>query len=488
MYKANVVGMNEGVATIEIVVGEDVLRDRVNAAFRKAAQRVQVPGFRKGKAPRVLLERYVAREAVYDDVIRSVVPDAYMDALKQTNLTPLEDPEFEGLDSPDLENGQPLTFKAKVTVKPEVKLADYEAIKLERKPVEIKDEDVDRAIESMRQKRAEFIPTDRDTVEKDDLVTMDYQVRIDGEAFEGGSGKDVQVLVGAGDLVPGFEDQLVGLKKDVESEISVKFPDDYHEEKLAGRDAVFTVTVRDIKVKQLPSLDDAFAKDVAGFETLDQLKAKIRHSMQHKAAGAALVELGARALEAVVEGSEVVPPALLVNHEIDRALERLKGSLTEQGLTWEKYLEATGKSVDDVRSALSERAQKEAAVKLVVEAIAERENLLPTRDQVTMAAAHMLAYAGKADEKKLQKVVSQPSVRQSTAEYLMHENVIVFLGRKCDADPEPAVCEECERQEKEHGGHDHDHAGHDQDRPDEKKDSGASEEKAEPGQTGETAE
>ncbi|MDD2200961.1 MAG: trigger factor [Firmicutes bacterium] len=443
MYKASVIDNDQGLVTLEIVVSKDAVRQALKSAVRRVGQRVSVPGFRRGKAPRMILESYVGREAIYDEAIRDVVPKAYEEALKEADLTPLEDPAFEGLEQPELDSGEPLTFRARVTVKPEVKLGDYKAIKLDREKREVTDADIDRVLENLRDRRGEFAPTERTIAQSGDLVTVDIKASVDGEPVEELSVHDTQVPVGMGYLLEGMDDEIEGMTVGEPKEFKAVIPEDFGIEELQDVEATFNILVKDIKVKQLPELDDEFAKDFGNVETLEELRRDIRHSMAHRLLADARRDLAERALDALVTTSEVEPPKLLVEQEADRAFERLQSRVEEQGLTWDQYLEAKNQSEDDAYQEILELAPAAAKKLLVTEALAKEENLLPTTDEVSIAVAQMMSYVGTQNREVLQKAIVDPGLRQAAAEGILRDKVLEYLAQTCDSDPESAECQEC---------------------------------------------
>lgn len=455
MYKGNVVSIEAGLATIEISVSPDALREALGSAARRLTSRVSIPGFRKGKAPRAILERFVGKEALYDETIQAFAPEAYMQALRDNDLTALEDPSFDGLESADLENGEPLKFTAKVTVKPEVKLGDYTAIKLDREQREVTDADVDRMFENWRQERAEFVPVERTTVEQGDLITADLHGSVDGKEIDELSDDDVEFEVGSGFLVDGVESGLIGASLNEPKEITVKLPESHSNEDLRGRDAAFNVVVRDIKAKQLPDLDDEFARDMGGAGSIDELREKVRHSLIHRALDDSVSDLGERALDSLVTTSEVEAPKLLVDREAWRAVGRVRDRVVQQGLTWEQYLLAKSTSEQELVKEFAEGAGVSAKKRLVVEAVAKRESLLPTEEQVTYAVMMLFRSYGNPSKADLRKLASDPETRDDAAYLLTYQNVRGFIGHTCDANPETAHCDGCDNEDH---GRDHEHA------------------------------
>ena len=415
-------------------------------AVRRVGARVSVPGFRKGKAPRALLERFVSREAIYDEAIQDFAPEAYEAALRETGLRPVDEPEFDGLNDADLDKSEPLVFRVKFTASPEVTLGDYTAIKLDREQREITDDDVDRFLENLRERNAEYVPAERDTVEVGDLVTVDIKGYVDDELKDEFCADDHDLIVGSGELMPGLDERIAGMKVDQPQEVVVNLPSASEDGETVDRVVTFKVLATDIKAKQLPELDDEFAKDVASVDSLAKLREKAMHSMRHQALDQAVIELSRRALSSLVTTSEVEIPRLMIDREADQNLRTLQQRLAAQGLSWEKYLEAKGKSEDEIREQLRETAPGSVKTKLIMDALAEKEGLMPTGDEVT-AAVYRMGFNSVNSEDQLRKLMSDPDARRAATEMLVEAKVLAFLGRSCDADPESARCDECEADE-----------------------------------------
>lgn len=446
MYKASVVGVDDERTIVEITVEEPRVREAVIRAVRRVGARVSVPGFRKGKAPRALLERFVSREAIYDEAIQDFAPEAYEAALRETGLRPVDEPEFDGLNDADLDKSEPLVFRVKFTASPEVTLGDYTAIKLDREQREITDDDVDRFLENLRERNAEYVPAERDTVEVGDLVTVDIKGYVDDELKDEFCADDHDLIVGSGELMPGLDERIAGMKVDQPQEVVVNLPSASEDGETVDRVVTFKVLATDIKAKQLPELDDEFAKDVASVDSLAKLREKAMHSMRHQALDQAVIELSRRALSSLVTTSEVEIPRLMIDREADQNLRTLQQRLAAQGLSWEKYLEAKGKSEDEIREELREAAPGPVKTKLVMDALADKEGLMPTADEVT-SAVYRMGFNSVNSEDQLRKLMSDPDARRAAAEMLVEAKVLAFLGRSCDADPESARCDECEADE-----------------------------------------
>ncbi len=261
---------NDGVLTFE--VSAEKFEEGLDKAFKKVVKDVQIPGFRKGKVPRVIFEKRFGVEALYQDAIDFVLPEAYTGAVEETGIEPVDQP---SIDIEEIERGKSLVFTADVTVKPEVKLGDYKGLEVEEQDVNVTDEDVEEEIKREQERLAELVVKEEGAVEEGDTVVIDFEGFVDDVAFEGGKGEDHSLEIGSGQFIPGFEEQLIGKETGAETDVKVTFPEEYHAEDLAGKEAVFKVTIHEIKTKELPEIDDEFAKDIDDdVETLDELKAK----------------------------------------------------------------------------------------------------------------------------------------------------------------------------------------------------------------------
>lgn len=381
---------NQGVLTIEVSPEEF---DRgLDQAFKKVVKDVQIPGFRKGKVPRKIFENRFGVESLYQDAVDIILPDAYMKAVEETGIEPIEQPE---VDIEEIEQGKDLIFTAKVTVKPEATLGEYKGLEVEEQSVDVTDEDVDHEIEHQRGHQAELIIKEEGTVEEGDTVVMDFEGFLDGEAFEGGKGEDHSLEIGSGQFIPGFEEQLVGKKSGEETEIEITFPEDYHAEQLAGQKAVFEVKIHDVKTKELPELDDEFAKDVdEEVETLEELKTKKKEELEAQKKQDADNQMRESLIEQASENTEVEIPESMVNTELDRMLKEFEQRLQQQGMTMDMYFQFSGQDEDALKEQMKEDAQKRVKTNLTLEAIFNAENLEVTDEDVDAELANMASMYG----------------------------------------------------------------------------------------------
>ncbi|WP_164668454.1 trigger factor [Virgibacillus doumboii] len=381
---------NEGVLTIEVSAEEF---DRgLDQAFKKVVKDVQIPGFRKGKVPRKIFENRFGVESLYQDAVDIILPDAYVKAVEETGIEPIEQPE---VDIEEIEQGKDLIFTAKVQVKPEVELGDYKGLEVEEQSVEVTDEDVDHEIEHQREHHAELTVKEEGSVEEGDTVVMDFEGFLGDEPFEGGKGEDHSLEIGSGQFIPGFEEQMVGKKPGEETEIEVTFPEDYHAENLAGQKATFKVKIHEVKAKELPELDDEFAKDVdEEVETLEELKTKKKEEMEAQKKQDAENQKRESLVEQASDNANVDIPEAMVNTELDRMMQEFEQRLQMQGMTMEMYFQFSGQDENALKEQMKEDAEKRVKTNLTLEAIYNEENLEVTDEDVDKELENMASMYG----------------------------------------------------------------------------------------------
>ncbi|XXM70953.1 trigger factor [Lysinibacillus sphaericus] len=362
---------NQGVLTIEVDAAK--VNEGLDAAFKKVVKQVNVPGFRKGKMPRGMFEKRFGVESLYQDALDFILPDAYASAIEETGIEPIDRPE---IDVEQMEKGKDLIFTAKVQVKPEVKLGDYKGLEVEKMDAEVKAEDVEAELTSLQEKQAELVVKEEGKAEEGDTVTMDFEGFVDGEAFEGGQAENYSLELGSGQFIPGFEEQLVGEAAGVEKDVEVTFPEEYHAAELAGKAATFKVKIHEIKTKELPALDDEFAKDAdEEVETLAELKEKIEKRLQESKKNEAETAVREALVEKASENAEVEIPEVMVNSEVDRMMQEFGQRLQMQGMNLDLYFQFSGQTEEDLRAQMTEDAGKRVRTNLTLEAIAAAENL-----------------------------------------------------------------------------------------------------------------
>ena len=370
---------SKGTLTFDIDV--ETIQKGIDDAFKKTQKQITVPGFRKGHVPRAIFNQMYGEESLYQDALNDVLPDAYEAAVKETEIEPVDQPQI-SIDS--MEKGQPWTIKAEVAVKPEVKLGDYKGMSVSKQDTEVSDADVDAELENKRQQQAELVLKEDEPAAKGDTVVIDYVGTIDGEKFDGGSADNYSLELGSGSFIPGFEDQLIGHKADEDVDVKVTFPEDYHAKNLAGKEAVFNVKIHEVKEKQLPDLDDEFAKDVdEDVDTLDELKEKTKKQLQEQKEDAAKSAIEDEAIEAAVNNAEIaVIPQAMLDQDTDRQVQQYLAGMQQQGINPQMYFQITGSSEDDLKKQFASDADKRVKTNLVLEAIVKDADLTASDDDI----------------------------------------------------------------------------------------------------------
>ncbi|MGP4074571.1 trigger factor [Halobacillus sp. K22] len=376
---------NQGTLTVEVPASE--FDQALDQAFKKVVKDVQVPGFRKGKVPRKLFEQRFGVESLYQDALDIVLPQAYSNAVEETGIEPVDRPE---VDVKQIEKGEDLVFTAEVTVKPEVNLGEYKGLEVEEQSTEVTEEDVQSELKQLQEKQAELVVKEDGEVEDGDTVVMDFEGFVDGEAFEGGQAENYSLEVGSGSFIPGFEEQLVGKNAGEETEVTVTFPEEYHAEDLAGKEATFKVTIHEIKGKELPELDDEFAKDVdEEVESLDELTKKTRERLEEQKKTDAENQKRDTLVTKASENAEVEIPESMVDTELDRMVQEFEQRLQMQGMTKDMYFQFTGQDEDALREQMKEDAGKRVKTNLTLEAIAEAEDVNVSDEDVNAELENM---------------------------------------------------------------------------------------------------
>ncbi|EEW53448.1 trigger factor [Limosilactobacillus antri] len=371
---------SKGTLTFDIDV--DTIKKGIDEAFVETRKKITVPGFRKGRVPRQIFNQMYGEESLYQDALNKVLPDAYSAAVKETGIKPVDQP---SIDIKSMEKGQPWTLTAEVAVEPEVKLGDYKGMEVPEQDTTVSDADVDSEIEKKRQQQAELVLKDDDQAAANgDTVVIDYEGSVDGEKFDGGSANNYSLELGSGSFIPGFEDQLVGHKSGDDVEVKVTFPEDYHAKNLAGKDAIFKVKVHEIKEKQLPELDDDFAKDVdEDVDTLDELKDKTRKQLQEQKDNQAKGAIEDAAIEKAVANAEIedIPQAML-DEDTNRQMQQYLAGMQQQGISPQMYFQITGTKEDDLKKQFANDAAQRVKTNLVLEAIVDDAKLEASEDEI----------------------------------------------------------------------------------------------------------
>ncbi|GGB48968.1 trigger factor [Fictibacillus barbaricus] len=413
---------NQGVLTVEVEATE--VDTALDQAFKKVVKKVNVPGFRKGKMPRRLFEQRFGVESLYQDALDILLPKAYGDAVQETGIEPVDRPE---VDIEKMEQGSNLVFTAKVIVKPEVKLGEYKGLEVEKVETEVTDEDVQNELTSLQEQQAELVVKEEGTVENGDTVNIDFEGFVDGEAFEGGKAENYSLEIGSGSFIPGFEEKLVGEKAGAEKDVDVTFPEEYHAEELAGKPAVFKVKIHDIKAKQLPELNDEFAKEAEGdAETLEELKKELRTKLEESKKQEAENKTRETVIEKASENAEIEIPEAMVNTELDRMVQEFGQRLQMQGMNLDLYYQFSGTSEEALREQMKEDAGKRVRTNLVLEAIVEAENIEVSEEEID-AELNKMAEMYKMEVEQIKQMLAMQGGNDAVAADLKVRKAIDFL-------------------------------------------------------------
>ncbi|HAO5995863.1 TPA: trigger factor [Listeria monocytogenes] len=369
---------NVGKLTFEIE--QEKVKEGLDRAFVKVRKTLNVPGFRKGKVPRQIFNQRFGEEALFQDALDILLPEVYSAAIDEAGIDPVDTPQ---VNIESMEKGETWVLTAEVTVKPEVKLGDYKGLEVEKRETELTTEELEAELKQLQERQAELVVKEDAPAENGDTVILDFEGFKDGVAFEGGQAENHSLELGSGQFIPGFEEKLVGLKAGDEADIELAFPEEYHAEDLAGQPVVFKVKLHEIKTKEVPALDDELAKDIdEEVETLDELKEKISKRLQEAKEESVAQAKQEEVIAKAVENAEVDIPHAMVHHEADHLMNHFAQDLQAQGLTPELYYQFTGQTEEAMHAQMEKDAEKRVKMNLVLEAIAEAENIEPTEEAI----------------------------------------------------------------------------------------------------------
>ena len=386
---------NKNEVKLEIKVEAKIFDAAMKDVFNKNAKYFNIPGFRKGKAPMNIVEKYYGEEIFYEDTFNQVATEAYDEAIKSEKLDVVSRPEIE---IKEIGKGKELVFTAIVNTKPEIKLGKFKGIEVEKTKYKVTAADVDAELNQMAERNSRMVSVSDRAAKKGDIAVIDFKGSVDGVEFEGGKAENYDLELGSGSFIPGFEDQVIGMKIDESKDVKVKFPANYPEKKLADKDAVFAVVLHEIKVKELPKLDDEFAKDVSEFDTLKELKADIKAKKEEQNADKANKEVEDKAVKAVAEDAKVEIPDGMVELEIDNMEEDINRNLSYQGFNIDQYLQMLGKTKADFRNESKEPAIQNIKIRLALEAVAEEAKVKVEDKDLDAKVAELAQAYGKNEE------------------------------------------------------------------------------------------
>ena len=408
---------------LDITVESSRFDEAMEKAYKKNAKYFKVPGFRDGKAPMHTALRHYGEGVLYEEAFNTLVPEVLVEIYKEKELDVVATPE---IDLKEIGMGKDLVFTATCTVSPEFKLGTYKGIKLEKKEIPVKDEDINAELEKRQNQNARMVEAPVGAELKvGDTAVIDFEGFVDGVPFEGGKAEGHSLEIGSGAFIPGFEDQLVGMKSEDEKDINVKFPDEYFSKDLAGKDATFKVKLHEIKVKELPKLDDEFAKDISEFDTLDELKADIKEDLEAKNDKIAKQELEQAAIDAVVENTKIDIPEAMLNQEVENYVEDMNHNLSRQGLSIEQYLGFMGKTLNQFKEEYKTTAEKNIRTRLVLEAIVKEEALEVTDEEIDNRIKELATENGRDAEEFLKNASEQ--TRGYVKESLKYDLAVRFI-------------------------------------------------------------
>lgn len=412
---------------LEFTMSKEDFNKNLDKAFAKNAKYFKAPGFRNGKLPRAIVEKMYGETVLFDSVIEDTVDEEYRIAIEENNLEVVSKPE---LDIKQIGKDKDLIYTVTVFVKPEAIVKDYKGIEVKKFNTKVSKKDIDNALEQARDKNARTVTVEDRALEMKDISTIDFEGFVDGVAFEGGKGENFELTIGSGQFIPGFEEQLVGMKIGEEREINVKFPDEYHAENLAGKDAMFKVKLISIKSKVLPELDDEFAKDISEFDTLEEYKKDVEKKLKEEKEKQAEADKEAQAIEKIVENTEVNIPDSMIEDQMEQMVEQFNANLSYQGLNLETYCKYLGTTVEAFKETLKPQATKDVKLKLALEYIAKTENITATDEDINAKIDELAKEYGNenADSLKnnenIKKYMSERVLQDKTLKVVL-DNVVV---------------------------------------------------------------
>ena len=405
---------------LEFTIKAEKFDEAMKKVYLKSAKYFNIPGFRKGKAPMQIVEKYYGDEIFYEDTFNEVVPEVYEKELKENNIEAVSRPD---IDVKQIGKGQDLIFTAIVQTKPEVKLGKYKGIEIKKVEYNVSDGDIEHELGHMQEKNARLVTVEDREVQKDDITVIDFEGFVDGKPFEGGKAENHELTIGSNTFIPGFEDQMIGMKTEEEKDINVKFPEDYFSEELKGKDATFKVKLHEIKKKELPALDDEFAKDVSEFDTLKELKKSIQDKLEEENKKKAKYETEDAVVKAVCDNVKLDIPSGMIETEIDNMTKEIEQRLMYQGMKLEQYLQMLGKTMEDFRKEYEEQATTSVKNRLVLEAIIKEEKIKPDNEKVEAKVKEMAELYGKKEEELKQNEGFMKYIEES----MKNEKVVEFL-------------------------------------------------------------
>lgn len=416
--------LEHNMAKLTVEVAAEDVEKALQAAYLKQRKQINIPGFRKGKVPRQMIEKMYGPEVFYDEAANNMIPDAYAKAYDESELDIVSQPKIEVV---QMEKGKPFIFTAEVATKPEVTLGDYKGLKVDKVSTRVTQKEVDEEIEKERERNARTIEvTDRAVQDKDE-VTLDFEGFVDGVAFEGGKGEDYPLTIGSGSFIPGFEEQLIGAEIDKEVEVNVTFPKEYHSEELAGKDATFKCTVHTIKAKELPELDDEFASEVSECETMDAYRAEVKKNIKERKERTGKEKKENQAVDQAIENAQMDIPEAMIEFQVRQMADDFARRIQQQGLTVEQYFQFTGMTAEKMMEEMRPQAEKSIKTRLVLEAIVKAENIEVSDERVEEELTKM-AEAYQMEVEKLKEFMGENEKKQIKEDLAVQEAITLLVN------------------------------------------------------------
>ena len=432
--------LEKSMAKLTVTVSAEDFEKALQRAYQKQKKNISIPGFRKGKVPRQVIEKMYGAGVFYEDAANSILPGAYADAAKESGLDITSTPQ---IDVTQIEKGKDFIFTATVALKPDVVLGQYKGVEVPKPDRTVTDEDVEKALKEEQEKNARQITVEDGGAENGDSVVMDYEGKIDGEPFEGGSAKNHTLVLGSGSFIPGFEDGLLGVKGGETRDVEVTFPEDYHAEELKGKKAVFTCRVEKVTRKELPELDDEFAQEVSEFDTLDAYKADVRKNLETKKEEAARQEIKDNAVSKAAQNSTIEIPAPMIDTQADRMIDNFARRLQAQGMSMQQYMQFTGSDENMMREQVKPQAEIQIRNQLTLEKIAETENIQVSDEEVDQEIEKM-AKAYNMEPDKMKEIIGdeeKENIRKDLADQKAMD-LVADAAVEVEKKEEPAKAEE----------------------------------------------
>ena len=420
--------LEHNMAKLTVEVAAEDVEKALQAAYLKQRKQINIPGFRKGKVPRQMIEKMYGPEVFYDEAANNMIPDAYAKAYDESELDIVSQPKIEVV---QMEKGKPFIFTAEVATKPEVTLGDYKGLKVDKVSTRVTQKEVDEEIEKERERNARTIEvTDRAVQDKDE-VTLDFEGFVDGVAFEGGKGEDYPLTIGSGSFIPGFEEQLIGAEIDKEVEVNVTFPKEYHSEELAGKDATFKCTVHTIKAKELPELDDEFASEVSECETMDAYRAEVKKNIKERKERTGKEKKENQAVDQAIENAQMDIPEAMIEFQVRQMADDFARRIQQQGLTVEQYFQFTGMTAEKMMEEMRPQAEKSIKTRLVLEAIVKAENIEVSDERVEEELTKM-AEAYQMEVEKLKEIMGENEKKQIKEDLAVQEAITLLVNESVE--------------------------------------------------------